>query len=45
MKWLLRGLLALLGVLVIAFLIFRTPDTDPAAMRAKYAVRPRNSSK
>ncbi|MBA4008085.1 MAG: alpha/beta hydrolase [Erythrobacter sp.] len=40
MKWLLRGLLALLGVLVIAFLIFRTPDTDPAAMRAKYGGPP-----
>lgn len=39
-KWLLRGLLALLGVLVIAFLIFRTPDTDPAAMRAKYGGPP-----
>ena len=40
MKWLLRGLLALLGVLVIAFLVFRTPDTDPAAMRAKYGGPP-----
>jgi len=40
MKWLLRGLLALLGVLVIAFLIFRTPDTDPAAMRAQYGGPP-----
>ena len=35
MKWVWRGLLALLGVLVIAFLIFRTPDTDAAEMRAK----------
>ena len=25
-----------IGLLVIAFLIFRTPDTDPAEMRAKY---------
>lgn len=40
MKWFWRGLLALLGVLVIAFLIFRTPDTDPAAMRAKYGGPP-----
>jgi len=39
-KWLLRGLLALVGVLVIAFLIFRTPDTDAAAMRAKYGGPP-----
>lgn len=39
-KWLLRGVLALLGVLVIAFLIFRTPDTDPAEMRAKYGAPP-----
>ena len=40
MKWLLRGLLALTGVLVIAFLFFRTPDTDAAEMRAKYGGRP-----
>jgi pimeloyl-ACP methyl ester carboxylesterase len=40
MKWLWRGALALLGVLVIAFLIFRTPDTDPAEMRAKYGGPP-----
>ncbi len=39
-KWLLRGSLALVAVLVIAFLIFRTPDTDPAAMRAKYGGPP-----
>ncbi|MEO0056810.1 MAG: hypothetical protein RIT17_246, partial [Pseudomonadota bacterium] len=39
-KWFVRGLLALLGVLVIAFLIFRTPDTDAAAMRAKYGGPP-----
>jgi pimeloyl-ACP methyl ester carboxylesterase len=29
-----------LAVLVIAFLIFRTPDTDAAAMRAKYGAPP-----
>lgn len=40
MKWVWRGLLALLGVLVIAFLIFRTPDTDAAEMRAKYGGPP-----
>jgi len=40
MKWLLRGLLALTGVLVIAFLFFRTPDTDAAEMRAKYGGPP-----
>ncbi|HEY6964396.1 MAG TPA: alpha/beta hydrolase [Erythrobacter sp.] len=40
MKWLKRGLLALIGVLVIAFLVFRTPDTDPAEMRAKYGAPP-----
>lgn len=40
MKWFKRGLLALLAVLVIAFLIFRTPDTDAAEMRAKYGGPP-----
>ncbi len=40
MKWVWRGLFALLAVLVIAFLIFRTPDTDPAEMRAKYGGPP-----
>ncbi|MEQ5787124.1 alpha/beta hydrolase [Erythrobacter sp. NFXS35] len=40
MRWVWRGLLALLGVLVIAFLIFRTPDTDAAEMRAKYGGPP-----
>ncbi|MEL7189828.1 MAG: alpha/beta hydrolase [Pseudomonadota bacterium] len=40
MKWLLRTLLFLLVVLGAAFLIFRTPDTDPAEMRAKYGAEP-----
>lgn len=40
MKWLKRGALALVVVLVAAFLVFRTPDTDPAAMRAKYGAPP-----
>ncbi|MDP5103657.1 MAG: alpha/beta hydrolase [Erythrobacter sp.] len=39
-KWIWRGLLGLLAVLVIAFLIFRTPDTDAAEMRAKYGGPP-----
>lgn len=39
-KWALRGVLALVGLLVVAFLILRTPDTDPAAMRAKYGAPP-----
>lgn len=40
MKWIRRGLLALIAVLVVAFLIFRTPDTDAAEMRAKYGGPP-----
>jgi len=40
MKWAFRGFLALVAALVIAFLIFRTPDTDAAAMRAKYGAPP-----
>ncbi len=40
MKWFLRIAGTLIAVLVIAFLIFRTPDTDPAEMRAKYAGEP-----
>jgi Predicted hydrolases or acyltransferases (alpha/beta hydrolase superfamily) len=40
MKWVVRGLLALLAVLVVAFVIFRTPDTDAAEMRAKYGGPP-----
>jgi len=39
-KWLLRGVLALLAVLGLAFLVFRTPDTDAAEMRAKYGGPP-----
>ncbi len=39
-KWFLRGLLALVVVLAAAFLIFRTPDTDAAQMRAKYGGPP-----
>ncbi|MBX7541067.1 alpha/beta fold hydrolase [Qipengyuania sphaerica] len=40
MKWIWRGLLVLLAVLVIAFFAMRVPDTDPAEMRAKYAGEP-----
>ncbi|WP_242186465.1 alpha/beta hydrolase [Sphingomonas sp. CARO-RG-8B-R24-01] len=42
MGWRILGyiLLALLALLVIAFLYFRTPDTDPVAMRAKYGAAP-----
>ena len=35
-KW----LAALVAILVVAFLLLRTPDTDPAAMRAKYGGPP-----
>ncbi len=40
MKWFVRIALGLLVVLVAAFLIFRTPDTDRAEMRAKYGSEP-----
>ena len=40
MKWFLRILGVLVAVLVVLFLIFRTPDTDAAEMRAKYGGAP-----
>ncbi len=40
MKWLKRILIVLVVVLVGGYLLLRTPDTDPAAMRAKYAGAP-----
>lgn len=40
MKWLLRILGVLAALVVIAFLFFRTPDTDAAEMRAKYGGEP-----
>lgn len=40
MKWVVRIVLALVAVLVVLFFVFRTPDTDPAAMRAKYGDEP-----
>jgi pimeloyl-ACP methyl ester carboxylesterase len=39
-KWFLRILAVLVLVLVAAFVIFRTPDTDPETMRAKYGGEP-----
>lgn len=39
-QWLLRIVGGLLALLVIAFLVLRTPDTDPAEMRAKYGAAP-----
>lgn len=40
MKRLGKVLIALAAILLVAFLIFRTPDTDPAEMRAKYGGGP-----
>ena len=42
MGWRFLGysLLALVALLIIALLYYRTPDTDPAAMRAKYGGPP-----
>ena len=40
MKWALRILGALVALLLIGFLFFRTADTDPAEMRAKYGGEP-----
>jgi len=40
MKWFKRILMVLLVVLVGGYLSLRTPDTDPAAMRAKYGAPP-----
>lgn len=40
MKWVWRGLAAIVALLIVGFLVFRTPDTDPAAMRAKYGGPP-----
>lgn len=40
MKWVLRIAGGLFAVLVVAFLVFRTPDTDPEEMRAKYGRSP-----
>jgi pimeloyl-ACP methyl ester carboxylesterase len=40
MKWTLRIVGTLIAVLVVLFLVFRTPDTDPEEMRAKYGGEP-----
>lgn len=40
MKWILRILGVIVALLVIAFLVFRVPDTDRDAMRAKYGSQP-----
>lgn len=40
MKWVLRILGVLAALFVIAFLFFRTPDTDAEEMRAKYGSEP-----
>ena len=40
MKWIWRIALTLVAVLVIAFVIFRTPDTEAVEMRAKYGGAP-----
>ncbi|MDJ0976983.1 MAG: alpha/beta hydrolase [Erythrobacter sp.] len=40
MKWFLRIAGVLIAVLVVLFLVFRTPDTDPEEMRAKYGGPP-----
>lgn len=39
-KWTLRIVSAVAALLVVAFLVFRTPDTDAQAMRAKYGGSP-----
>ncbi|MGE5953010.1 MAG: alpha/beta fold hydrolase [Qipengyuania vulgaris] len=40
MKWVWRGLGLVAALLIVAFLILRVPDTDPAEMRAKYGGEP-----
>ena len=40
LKWTVRILVLLLVLLAGAFLVFRTPDTDPDAMRDKYGAPP-----
>lgn len=40
MKWFVRIVGSIAALLVVAFLLLRTPDTDPAEMRAKYGGAP-----
>jgi len=40
MTWVLRILVAVIALIGVAFLLFRTPDTDPDKMRAKYGTQP-----
>lgn len=40
LKWTLRVLAIVAVLLVIAFFVLRTPETDPAEMRAKYGAAP-----
>ncbi|PNB52931.1 alpha/beta hydrolase, partial [Pseudomonas sp. FW305-130] len=42
MRWRVLGyiVLGIAAAALLAFLYFRTPDTDPAAMRAKYGAPP-----
>ncbi len=40
LKWLARIMLGIAVLLIAAFFIFRTPDTDRVAMRAKYGADP-----
>lgn len=40
MKWILRAFAGLIALLAIAFILLRTPDTDPAEMKAKYGGAP-----
>lgn len=40
MKWVIRGVLALVVLLVAAFLVLRVPDTDPEAMQARWGGEP-----
>ncbi|UZK70689.1 alpha/beta hydrolase [Sphingomonas sp. S1-29] len=39
-QWLIAALLALIAIVAAALFLFRTPDTDAAAMRAKYGGAP-----
>jgi pimeloyl-ACP methyl ester carboxylesterase len=40
MKWILRAFVGLIALLAVAFFLLRTPDTDPAEMKAKYGGAP-----